>query len=48
VQVPNNLFSRVISVFLMVIGVGILGLLTATMLKKILMGGKSQEEIDHR
>eukprot|EP00959_Pyramimonas_sp_CCMP1952_P062122 1298295-Pyramimonas_sp.AAC.1 len=32
----------------MVIGVGILGLLTATMLKNLLMGGKSEAEINKR
>ncbi|KAK3240637.1 hypothetical protein CYMTET_49532 [Cymbomonas tetramitiformis] len=47
-MVPKTILSRIITVFLMVIGIGILGLLTATLLKKILLGGKSQEEVEKR
>lgn len=39
-MVPKNLIARVITGGLMLVGIGILGLLTATLLKKLLMGGQ--------
>lgn len=39
-MVPLNFVSRIITAGLMMVGIGILGLLTATLLKKLLMGGQ--------
>ncbi|GHP08011.1 hypothetical protein PPROV_000675300 [Pycnococcus provasolii] len=45
---PRHVVSRILTISMMVLGVGILGLLTATMLKKILMAGKAKGEVDRR
>lgn len=44
-MVPQTIVARCITVFLMVVGIGILGLLTATLLKTLLTGGKSVEKL---
>eukprot|EP00210_Caulerpa_lentillifera_P007470 g7140.t1 len=47
-MVPRNLIARVITGGLMLVGIGILGLLTATLLKKLLMGGQGMAEVERR
>lgn len=43
-MVPLNVVSRIITAGLMMVGIGILGLLTATLLKKLLMGGQVSDK----
>ncbi|GMH44950.1 hypothetical protein BSKO_12907 [Bryopsis sp. KO-2023] len=47
-MVPLNVVSRMITAGLMMVGIGILGLLTATLLKKLLMGGQGMAEMEKR
>ena len=47
-MVPKQAASRTISVALMFVGVGVIGVLTATLLKKLLLGEKSKDKIAQR